>query len=296
MRAVLRASTTRLLDRPGGRLLLSRLATWHARRKAGPQARLFHDGSWVHCIDGVCVPERRGFEYYANSTDVWRQSLQLQLRHAQDYWFHVYQPQLGHTIVDIGAGGLGMDILAFSRGVGPLGRVLAVEAHPVGHELLTRFCRLNGLSNVTTLRAAIGDRPGPVQIEDLDESESNTIDGLEAMTRSAVKTFTVEGRTVDDLCASQSIAKIDFLKMNIEGAERLAVRGMSSAIDRVAHLCVACHDFRADRGEGEFFRTRHTVIEFLRDHHFEIVERTADPRDYVRDHVHAFRASERTRD
>ena len=44
------------------------------------------------------------------------------------------------------------------------------------------------------------------------------------------------------------------------------------------------HDFR-----GEGFRTKQPVIEFLRDHGFDIIERRDDPRPYVRDHIHGVR-------
>ena len=270
--------------------MLAWAATRHARQSAGLGARLFHDERWFHCIDDVCVPERGGFQYFANSPDIWRQSLAIQLRNAEDYWFHVYRPQPGHVIVDIGAGGLGIDILAFSKAVGPRGRVVAVEAHPLGAGLLARFCRLNDLANVTTVHGAVSDRPGVVQIADLDEHEANMIDPVAP---SATSTFDVAASTFDDFCAAQGISRIDFLKMNIEGAEQLAIRGMSTMIGRIGHVCIACHDFRSDRGEGEFFRTRQTVIAFLRDHGFEVVERADDARDYVRDHVHAFRAADR---
>ena len=52
-----------------------------------------------------------------------------------------------------------------------------------------------------------------------------------------------------------------------------------------AAVCVACHDFRADRGEGEEFRTRPFAETFLRQHGFEIFRRESHPDPYVRDHL-----------
>ena len=74
--------------------------------------------------------------------------------------------------------------------------------------------------------------------------------------------------------------------MNIEGAEQNAIDGMSESITKTRHVCFAAHDFRAARGEGEHFRTRKAVIEFLRDHGFEVKTRNSDPRPAVRDHIH----------
>lgn len=39
---------------------------------------------------------------------------------------------------------------------------------------------------------------------------------------------------------------MNFLKMNIEGAEQLAIKGMLWLIERTQHVAIACHDFIAD--------------------------------------------------
>jgi FkbM family methyltransferase len=199
------------------------------------------------------------------------------LRDADDYWFHVYQPRPGDVIVDIGAG-RGEDAFAFSHAVGAAGRVWAIEPHPVSFGILRRFCELNRLANVTALNYACIDRPGEVRIETLPVWESNYV-------REGVG---VQGVRFDDLAAGHGIGRIDFLKMNIEGAERMALPGCREALCRARFVCVAAHDFRADRGEGEEFRTLDFVRRFLAEAGFHIVTRD-DPRYYVPYHVHGFR-------
>jgi hypothetical protein len=78
-----------------------------------------------------------------------------------------------------------------------------------------------------------------------------------------------------------------FLKVNIEGSEVEALKGLRAWTWRVKHLCIAYHDFRADRGEGENHRTRVAVINNLNALGFSLVTREADARPYVRDHIHA---------
>jgi hypothetical protein len=73
--------------------------------------------------------------------------------------------------------------------------------------------------------------------------------------------------------------------MNIEGAERFALQGMEQSLKRVRSICVACHDFRAERGDGEHFRTREFVEQFLSERGFRLTWRKDDPRPSVRDHV-----------
>lgn len=206
------------------------------------------------------------------------------LRDANDYWFHVYKPHTGDVIVDVGAG-RGEDVYAFSRAVGPAGRVWAIEAHPESFAALVKLCEEHGLKNVTCLNLACLDRPGQFQIETLPVWESNYVrEGEPAPT-----SYPVEGITFDALCRRHGIERIDFLKMNIEGAERLALPGMKEAMKRVKWACVCAHDFRADRGEGEDFRTRAFVEKFLRDAGFTLVSRDDDPRYYVPYHIHGKR-------
>ena len=119
-------------------------------------------------------------------------------------------------------------------------------------------------------------------ITDVDEHVSNAITSTQEE-----GAFRVLGTTLDDLCEEEGVEEIALLKMNIEGAEREAIRGMTRMIRRSRFVCIACHDFRADRGEGEEFRTRDVVKEFLADHRLEIVERLNE-RPGIRDHIHAW--------
>ena len=222
--------------------------------------------------------------------DEWTTLAEKYIRDANDYWFHVYKPRAGDVIVDIGAG-RGEDVFAFSRAVGPAGQVWAIEPHPVSFRLLDALCK-QGLTNVVALNYACVDEPAQLQIETLPVWESNYVRTGDASPTS----HPVEGIRFDDLCARHGIERIDFLKMNIEGAERLALPGCREALRRCRFVCVAAHDFRADRGEGEHFRTLGFVREFLSASGFELTTRDADPRYYVPYHVHGWRPTRRGQD
>ena len=212
------------------------------------------------------------------------QRLDKFLRDANDYWFHVYKPRPGDVIADIGAG-RGEDVYAFSRAVGPTGRVWAVEAHPESFRLLQQFCAQHKLENVRCLNLACLDRPAQLQIETLPVWESNFVREGPPTPSS----FPVEAITFDALCRRHGITRIDFLKMNIEGAERAALPGCRAALKRARFCCIAAHDFRAARGEGESFRTLSLVRDALSSAGFELITRDADPRYFVPYHVHARR-------
>jgi FkbM family methyltransferase len=137
----------------------------------------------------------------------------------------------------------------------------------------------NGLANVLLEQCAVTASPQQVFIEDRERHERNTISGEWSEGR---RREPVEGEPLDELRRRHGLERIDFLKMNIEGAEAAALDGMTETIGVTRHVCIACHDFLG-------LPTRDRVIAFLRDHGFAIETRSGDPREFVRDHVHAWR-------
>ncbi|MGA3042867.1 MAG: FkbM family methyltransferase [Bryobacteraceae bacterium] len=270
------------------RASLARRGTELARAAMpGVDVEIFWDGMWVRRVGADYFPDPDMFRPVGSHGEPdwerWAGLAAKYLRDAEDYWFHVYKPRAGDTIVDIGAG-RGEDVFAFSRAVGPAGRVWAIEPHPVSFEVLRRLCELNRLDNVTPLNCACMDRAEELQIETLPVWESNYVRAGDPTPAS----YPVTGVRFDDLAAEHGIEHIDFLKMNIEGAERRALPGCERALARARFVCIAAHDFRATRGEGEDFRTLEFVQAFLSAAGFEIAMRD-DPRYYVPHHVHGRR-------
>ena len=250
----------------------------------GVDIEILWDGMWIRRVGPHFFPDPDMFNVAELKWQVWADQAGKHLREAKDYWFHIYKPAPGDVIVDIGAG-RGEDVFAFSRTVGEGGRVIAVEPHPVSFAALQKLCYLNGLTNVETVNCACVDRPGLLQIETLPVWESNYVrEGEPAPT-----SHPVVGVQFDALCEERQIERIDYLKMNIEGAERFALLGCRGALARTRFVTVAAHDFRAARGEGEEFRTLAFVGEYLTGAGFQLITRDDDPRYYVPYHVHGFR-------
>lgn len=274
------------LDRPGLRFLLAHLTTRVASKATGVEMHVFYDGLWMHVVNGVTYPDSRHFTYHSGSFADWVGQPQRQLEDCRDYWFHAYTPKPGDVILDVGAG-RGEDTMAFSRAVGPEGTVVAVEANPWSCRLLEEFIRRNRLDNVRVLNAAVADRPGAFFIETEGDWQTNSLH-VHSAANAAVAP--VAGTTVDLICELLKLSRVDLLKMNIEGAERLAMRGMVSTLRTTRNVCIACHDFRAARGEGGFYRSREEVTDFLTNSGFRIRTRADDPRPSVRDYIYASRA------
>ncbi len=250
----------------------------------GVDIEAFWDEVWGWRIGPVRIPDPEMPQRKAEDIHKRAAVIDKYLRDVEDYWFHVYKPAIGDVIVDIGAG-RGEDVFVFSRAVGATGQVWAVEPHPVSFLALRKLCEWNDLSNVRVLNYASTEQPGSLQMETMPVWESNFVRAGEASENSCA----VQGIPFDELAQREGIGEISFLKMNIEGAERYALPGCVAVLGRTKNVCIAAHDFRADRGEGESFRTLSMVKQFLAAQKFALTTRDQDRRYYVPYHVHGVR-------
>ena len=187
-------------------------------------------------------------------------------------WLFDYSPQPGDTVLDIGAG-IGEEALVFS----PMAkRVICVEAHPGTFRCLEKNVAANRLGNVTAIWGASTDRDGEIFLSDGDDHLSNMMQ--------ADGGIAVPARSIQSLCDELGIEQIDFMKMNIEGAERLAIEGFGNI--KIRHLVISCHDF-LDRDD---MRTKATVEAFLRAHDYKIKSRPDHPMSYTRCNLYASHA------
>jgi FkbM family methyltransferase len=146
----------------------------------------------------------------------------------------VYEPHLtrvferychpGMTVVDVGAN-LGYYSLLASRLVGTSGRVIALEPNSENCRLLLSSLRLNGSTNVELLPVAADVATGWAYYSTHVGSNGGLIDGDDLLTHPGVVVPTFR---LDDLVS----ARVDFLKMDVEGAEGRVVRGATRLIER----------------------------------------------------------------
>ena len=278
-----RRALIRLLDRPGARGVLTAILNLQARRSA-PGVRVYNRrGMWMHQESGVIYVDSPTMDYHPAIFPTWENELNRAIANVPDTWFHVYQPRPGDHIVDAGAG-KGEDTIVFSRVVGPAGKVLSIEAHPITFRCLRLFCELNYLQNVAPTNFALVDSARPVAIENLEGWHANRI--VDAATKGSLQ---AAGLTLDELLERENVRRIDFLKMNIEGTEATAIRGMDRTLRITRALCISCHYFRADAGEGEFFRTKQLIQDCVQRAGFRTISRASDPRPDIACQVNAVR-------
>lgn len=141
----------------------------------------------------------------------------------------------GNCVVDVGAN-VGYYTCYFSRLVGPKGRVLAFEPAPDMFEIASDNVRYNGYDTQTEVRnQAVTDHSGPLTLY-MEEGrpEDNRIFNDGEAPRKAVA---VEGVCLDDV-EELKTRPPDFIKMDIQGAEIFAIRGMRRVLRESTNVCV----------------------------------------------------------
>jgi FkbM family methyltransferase len=207
---------------------------------------------------------------------------------ARDIFCFGYVPVEGDNVLDVGAG-CGEEAITFSRMVGRSGRVVSIEAHAPTFARLVLTCELNNLRNVFPLHVALADSEAGVRIDD----GTPGLGSLAASIGGQAGSF-VPSTTIDRIVQEQSLERIDLLKMNIEGAEQLAIHGMKNSIDRIRNVAISCHDFLlcsdSSQRDREWFGTYDKVYGFLRNAGFRIRDRrSADARPWVQYYIYASR-------
>jgi FkbM family methyltransferase len=147
----------------------------------------------------------------------------------------------GMTVVDVGAN-WGYFTLVTAYLVGPRGRVLALEPHPRLSWMLRENVSVNALTHVEPLTLAAGAEAGPRTFIAFDERGGNS--GLSrAASLSETGDFDCATIALDALVDARKIGRVDLLKMDIEGGEVDALRGMTAglAAHRYRYVLLECH-------------------------------------------------------
>jgi FkbM family methyltransferase len=153
---------------------------------------------------------------------------------------HVLRP--GNTVLDVGAN-IGFFTALAARCVGPSGRVVAFEPHPVNFQLLQRA--VGAMSQVQL--HAIGldecDGEGHVAMADQNVFANRTASMVAA--EAAEGAVRVATRSIDSLAAEIGLDHIDLLKVDVDGYETRILKGAREmfAQRRVRHLIVELHPF-----------------------------------------------------
>jgi len=163
--------------------------------------------------------------------------MRLDLHLEKDYWLGTYETDLqaavadlilpGWTVYDVGAN-IGYVTLILAKKTAPDGRIFAFEALPANLERLRAHMTMNGLApRVTVVPKAVTDASGTVRFlvgpsGAMGKAEGSA--GREGVHRESIE---VPAVSLDDFIYREGNPPPQAVKMDIEGGEVLALRGMT---------------------------------------------------------------------
>lgn len=160
-----------------------------------------------------------------------------------DVFLRLLEPS--DTVIDIGANLGYFGLIAgtiVDRDEG--GSIHLIEANPNLMPLLFKSLNVTGLVGMATLaNLAVSDQAGVLQLhvpdhlwgssflDEADDTFQASIESTTAEPLSIREIVDVEAVTLDEFTAARGIERVDVIKMDIEGHEERAYRGMSRVID-----------------------------------------------------------------
>jgi len=165
-----------------------------------------------------------------------------------------FTPQEGDVVVDVGAH-VGKYALVAAKRVGTAGKVVAIEAHPDNFQALASNTRINGFHNVFSSNAAAFSEDGKrLRL-------FGQWDAAYSLKAWHPQCISVDTRTTDSILGQYGIDSVDWVKIDVEGAEIDVLAGMKKVIGnspnpRILIEVSSSNEQEVDDILGDFRKTR----------------------------------------
>ena len=140
-----------------------------------------------------------------------------------------FSPKTGDIVIDVGAA-FGFYTIMASKRVGQQGKVVAIEPQPNILEMLNRNIELNKLANTTTLNYAVYSERSKVRLY------NNYSIIQERAGQSLQNYIEVSADTLDNLLRQVGIDEVNWIKVDVEGAELEVLKGAVGILSRSSDI------------------------------------------------------------
>jgi FkbM family methyltransferase len=172
----------------------------------------------------------------------------------------------GKTFYDIGAN-IGFFSVLAARLVGESGLVYSFEPVPENAAAIRRNARLNGFNNVTVLEQAVSVSSGSANMLLTGHPGGAQLDTARGFLVTPSRQIIVPTVSIDGLLAEGSIKPPDVVKLDVEGVELDALRGMSGTLKSIKPIVVFEID---DRDYEPFMQKNREIDAFLCDCGYDV--------------------------
>jgi FkbM family methyltransferase len=171
------------------------------------------------------------------------------------------------TFVDVGAGVGSYTLMIAEEYKTKAVRVIAIEAYPENFKALCRNVECNNFKYVKTVNKAVSDSKGVITMYRQNDTHrtragqyTSILNTLDVSSNGAA--CEVECDTLDDIIGND---KVDLMKVDIEGAEVLALKGATNTLKRLRKIIVEVH--------GDNFEKVRRILE-IHEFKLEFITRT----------------------
>lgn len=134
----------------------------------------------------------------------------------------------GSCVIDVG-GHVGHHALEAARAVGMDGHVFAFDPQPYNADRIGRHAVLNGLSNIVTICAAVGDKDAFIRLPMQSVHDRSRLSLYSAGPGNENAFVEVPLRRLDTFIAANGVGPIQLLKIDVEGYEFEVLQGLGDS-------------------------------------------------------------------
>ena len=128
-----------------------------------------------------------------------------------------------HVVIDVGAH-VGVFTFKASKEVGEKGLVISIEPNPYTFNLLKANINLNETKNVVPIRLALSNKRGNAKLFQSDHPREDSLVNVKS------KHVLVNLDQMDNVITKMNLERIDFIKIDVEGAELQVLKGAEKTL------------------------------------------------------------------
>lgn len=187
-------------------------------------------------------------------------------------YFEYFDLKENDIVVDAGAN-IGLFTVLAAKKLNNTGKVIAIEPDNDNYNILKENIKINNLTNVEVVKKGLWSEKKQLQFNIGVRPGEHSLFENEQMSG---KKISIECDTLDNILEELDIKQLDFMKMDIEGAEIEALNGCSNILDNYKPKLVieALH-------QVDGIPTYKTIIPFLKGKNYEILNQVTNYRGTI---------------
>jgi FkbM family methyltransferase len=175
-------------------------------------------------------------------------------RHTNDFYMlftpreELLKPHLimneNETFVDVGANVGSYSLKVATDNKDKSVNIVAIEAHPENYKALCRNIACNGFTNIAAINKAVSDKKDIISLYQHITNTNRVMTDDPSICiqyEAKVSSLQVESDNLDNILKENNVQTVDVLKMDIEGAEVLALKAATNTLNQLRKIIVEIH-------------------------------------------------------